>query len=492
MKFDFHKFSQSLYASLGYPLALGAAFLLPLKLSLCFGALIPLVLLWAGAKRFNFREVFNRQSHFHLLPYVIFLAFTTFSSLFGIDVLHSLRSIISLAFFSLTALVVADLTAQRGIIPFIVVLILGQSLAALQSVLNGAYPQFLPEIFLGKVTESGQLAITFVMGLGTLFYLSSKEKGKTFITPPLIKLTSARILALITSLVLGALAFSNSLSFSPLEQTTTLIVTFAIMTANFWYISRLWLKGDKRTALAFLLLVIALPLMMIALLINLKRGPWAGVIVAASLLFAMFSRRMIAPMLVVTLALFCLLSPIRSRLLQSYEHFSISGGRQAIWDIGAELSLRYPLGIGFKNSPVLRKFSTEIPPQLRHFHNNLLNVTVESGWIGLCLFLWWLGVTLRASWSLNSEDSNSILTRTIGCAIISWQVAGIVEYNFGDTEVLIIVFILLGWLSALKESALKESALGNAETNYPKPSSTGSSPVSESQSIYTNNNAVAG
>ena len=34
----------------------------------------------------------------------------------------------------------------------------------------------------------------------------------------------------------------------------------------------------------------------------------------------------------------------------------------------------------------------------------------------------------------------------VGCAIISWQTAGLVEYNFGDSEVMIIVWMLLGIL----------------------------------------------
>jgi len=134
--------------------------------------------------------------------------------------------------------------------------------------------------------------------------------------------------------------------------------------------------------------------------------------------------------------------PIRERLAVSYDHFTISGGRSTIWRIGGDLITQYPLGIGYHNSGIMRKFSLEIPPELKHFHNNLINIAAESGILTLAIFAWFIYAVLRASF----RRPLSGLHVAIGCAVISWQTAGFVEYNFGDSEVMIIVWMLLGVL----------------------------------------------
>ena len=441
--------------SLGYGLALASCLLLPLKLSICLVTLIPLVSMWLIANFGSLSSRFGKYENSHLVPYLLFIGLMLYNSFFGLDTLRSLPSILSLAFFSCSALVYADFISKRGIIPFIFALSLGQSTAAFHSILEEAFPAIVPELFLGKVTESGQLALTFVFALGTLFYLSARDAGLTYKTPPLVKLTSARLIALTSFLTLCALAFSQLLGFANWEKFAILLVVTAMFASFVWYALRLINNKEYKIGLAFIFISVFLPLMASALLINLKRGPWAGVIIATSIIFAMFSKRMLAPALVMAVAVICFISPVRSRIQQSYEHFSISGGRQAIWDIGAELALHYPLGIGYENSPVLRKFSTEIPPELRHFHSNLLNIIVETGWFGLCIFIWWVIALIKSAWSLSTKDQRSILSRSIGCAIISWQVAGLVEYNFGDSEILLVAMICLGALSALKKEALQ-------------------------------------
>jgi O-antigen ligase len=134
--------------------------------------------------------------------------------------------------------------------------------------------------------------------------------------------------------------------------------------------------------------------------------------------------------------------PIRERLAVSYDHFTISGGRSTIWRIGGELISQYPLGIGYHNSGIMRKFSLEIPPELKHFHNNLINIAAESGILTAAIFCWFIIAVIRASFKRPLVAFHV----AIGCAFLSWQTAGIVEYNFGDSEVMIIVWMLLGLL----------------------------------------------
>jgi O-antigen ligase len=201
--------------------------------------------------------------------------------------------------------------------------------------------------------------------------------------------------------------------------------------------------------------VLYLPLLTSALLLNLKRGPWLGVTIGTGIFFLVFARRFLSVILVATFIVAATIPPIRERLSVSYDHFTISGGRSTIWRIGGELISQYPLGIGYHNSGIMRQFSLEIPPELKHFHNNLINIAAESGILTAGIFCWLIYAIIRAC----LRRPYITLHVAIGCAIISWQVAGLVEYNFGDSEVMIIVWMLLGLIlgNLRREGAIASS-----------------------------------
>jgi hypothetical protein len=225
----------------------------------------------------------------------------------------------------------------------------------------------------------------------------------------------------------------------------------AVLAVSFAYcLSRAGTPGGKRRAVA----VVILPLLAAAMLVNLKRGPWLGVAVGSLLFLGVYSKRFLVPLLVLMLLAIALVAPIRDRLAASSQHFFIAGGRSAIWEVGSDLALKYPLGIGFANSPFLQKFDPSIPSELKHFHNNFLNITVEGGWLALALFIWWIASLMRLAFERRSRAPDSVLAVAAGCAILSWQVAGIVEYNFGDSEVLLVAYLVVGILIALRRPLL--------------------------------------
>ena len=108
-----------------------------------------------------------------------------------------------------------------------------------------------------------------------------------------------------------------------------------------------------------------------------------------------------------------------------------------------------------RRSAGFQKFSSEIPINLRHFHSNPINIAVETGILGLALYLWWIITVLQVARNVRTLDAHyHSLGIAIGAAIISWQVAGLVEYNFGDSEVLYIGYILIGLLGVLAKPAI--------------------------------------
>lgn len=408
------------------------ASLIPLRLSLTYIALIPLILFWAFEEGKNFKLYsLPLEERRVLVPLVFFLASVALSSLVGIAPAKSLSPLISLFFFSTTALI---FSRYGELIPVLTALLAGQAIAASHSVLDSAFPEKIPGLFIGKVSESGQLALTLLVSLGLLWRMHSHVVGR---------LRTSDLRLLLCGGFIATLAFT-SLGFRAHVQ-IPLLATVSLLACAVAIVLPLIMKAinagptPRRYAL---LLTLQAPLLIAALMVNLKRGPWLGVMVGSTIFFLVFAPRLAVLALSSSALAAVSIAPIAERLAASYQHFTIMGGRSTIWRIGMELIAQFPLGIGFHNSDTLRKFAPEIPPELRHFHNNILNITAENGWLTCAFFIWFISAVVRRSFA-KPLDATYV---AIGCAVVSWQTAGLVEYNVGDSEVVLLVWVLIGVL----------------------------------------------
>ena len=367
-------------------LACLAAFLIPLKLIFFYFVALPSVLLEVAVFiRKPQQRVISRS--FQILAIFALIALT--ASLFGINPGKSISRVSGLVFFIFAIPFFQAGFESKGV-KLTWCLILGQSLAALHSSLEAIMPNAIPPLFLGKVTESGQLALVIPLTIGAFFHEYRRNNSSQ---------------AANKNKVLGVLA-------------------------------------------------ICLALLFTALVVNLKRGPWAGVLIALSVYLFIHARRYVGVVIFCALFLSITVTPIRERLLSSVDHFYIVGGRNEIWEIGFELMHRYPIGIGFDSSPFLRQFAEDIPPQHRHFHNNLLNIAVEEGILGLLVYCWWILRIIAVSLTTSSSRPFAHVIHAIGCGVLASALAGAVEYNFGDSEVYFATLCLVGML----EGVLRASA----------------------------------
>lgn len=426
-------------------LVLLAAFLVPIKLAAAYAALVPLICAWLWLER---RRIVSclRSAGPALSAFVLFVLVIALSAPFGINPARTFSHMTSLCFFLFTMFAMRDGATRLGALPVLLALLGGQTLAALYSVIEAAFPEGLPPLFVGKLAESGQLALSVLVALGAFFSLSAAEQpvpeNRDVHLRPTDCLWAAANAALLIVVAFARSAGAEAPVF-PITAGIAAVVSFALCARL------IRLPGGGRRALA----VIVLPLLVAALLVNLKRGPWLGVGVGSLVFLLMYARRFVAPLLAIVLLTIALVGPVRERLAASSQHFFIAGGRSVIWSVGQDLALRYPLGIGFSNSPFLQKFDPSIPPELKHFHNNLLNITVEGGWLALAVFVWWLVALLRLAFERRSRAPESVLAVAAGCALLSWQLAGIVEYNFGDSEVLLVAYVVAGALLAIRRPA---------------------------------------
>jgi O-antigen ligase len=94
-----------------------------------------------------------------------------------------------------------------------------------------------------------------------------------------------------------------------------------------------------------------------------------------------------------------------------------------------------------------------VQPHLDHLHNNLLQVALETGWLGLAVWLAWMGLTARVLYVAyrRLQPGPSPLSGVAAGGLAAFgglMLNGLVEYNFGDTEILMLLSFIMG-LSAM-------------------------------------------
>ena len=394
------------------------------------------------------------------------------SSLFGVDLARSFLELLKTWFYLLLPFCVFDIVGAaknteeglKRIKVWLGALLISQFTAALHTMFAAAAHGELPPKIPGPVTESGQLVLVLPMIIG--FSLvewrdnASNRKSNLF----------RQAVILILAVVFG---WADRLPWYPLPSfvsefriacglTLLALLLPSLLSAR----ELLHLAGGRTERF----LTAAAPLLFSALLLNLKRGPWVGVFVAVVVIGLVFSRRMAVSAVMASIFSVILLSPVRARLFAFINDFVIHGGRKSMWTLGMELVERFPLGIGFGNARFMRVLDPSLPILHRHMHNNLLNVAVELGLLGLVVYIWWIVTAVKLGfdiWKRSSSSSSVLIIKAgifsfvLAAALLGWQIAGFVEYNFGDGEVRLIAFLYMGvilGLGQLVEREERESA----------------------------------
>ncbi|MBF0169686.1 MAG: O-antigen ligase family protein, partial [Nitrospinae bacterium] len=143
--------------------------------------------------------------------------------------------------------------------------------------------------------------------------------------------------------------------------------------------------------------------------------------------------------------------------------------RLLLWRAGVAMALDHPLvGVGQNQFPALYPAyrSPDVrEPSISHLHNNVLEITVERGVLGLAawLSLWVVaGAAMIRAWRLAVTPADrTALAAGIG-GMTAFLAAGMFEYNFGDTEIQMLVYLLLaaGMAAARQEKSVVEGDNG--------------------------------
>jgi O-antigen ligase len=191
-----------------------------------------------------------------------------------------------------------------------------------------------------------------------------------------------------------------------------------------------------------------LPALVIALAFTFTRSAWVGASVGVGILFLLRDFRLIA-LLPIALGAFLILSPpnLSARL---YSTFSLTDpsniDRVAMMKSGWRMLKKDPLtGVGpnmvIQVYPTVRD-KTAINQLAPHLHNVPLQIAVERGIPALLVWLWFI-VTLVRDFFRQRRAAFPSLSNA-GLAVIGAMLAaGLFEYNFGDSEFLMLFLVLV-------------------------------------------------
>jgi hypothetical protein len=197
------------------------------------------------------------------------------------------------------------------------------------------------------------------------------------------------------------------------------------------------------------------------LLINFKRGSWfcALLLVGVSLMIHLRWKAWLLALVIV--AGFFMLPPVQSRLGQLKREFNVEGGgRLTMWfEIAPALIREHPQGVGYRclTNEMMREAFRRVEPNRNHLHANWAQVLVETGWLGLALYIAWMLKSVRDGirWTRRAAPGGGEEPVWAGVAVLllaGLLLNGLVEYNFGDTELMFIYAIVMGWVAAKRQA----------------------------------------
>jgi len=205
-----------------------------------------------------------------------------------------------------------------------------------------------------------------------------------------------------------------------------------------------------------------------ALVLNFKRGSW----ICTSLIVVVFVSMKTSWRHVVVLGLVLLstltLPAVRSRLQALREEFDEDGGgRITMWTkVAPALIRKHPMGWGYRSltNRDMRRIAPEVERRRDHLHSNVLQVLVATGWLGLAAYVAWMGRavldaarfvhgTRRSVGGGERRDPERGLPEDVSATVLLLLLLGLlanglVEYNFGDAELVLLYTFVMGSAAA--------------------------------------------
>ena len=225
-------------------------------------------------------------------------------------------------------------------------------------------------------------------------------------------------------------------------------------------------------------------IIILVLVLSETRNAWMGAVAGAFIVILLRRRRATLILVVVLLAVyFAMPGKIQQRLQSGLDpNDPNTRNRIELFETSIRLIKQNPwFGVGPANvnrEALHYRGSKEYPDWMyQHMHNNVLQIAVERGIPGLALWLW---LMIRLAWDAlrlyrsRARDSASPASREVlmisAAALGAWAAflfAGMLEYNFGDSEVLTLFLFIMGAPYARRQFPIHDSRFPIPDSRFP-------------------------
>ena len=193
---------------------------------------------------------------------------------------------------------------------------------------------------------------------------------------------------------------------------------------------------------------LVLPALALALAFTFTRSAWVGACVGVGVLFLLRDFRLIG-LLPIAFGAFLILAP-PSLAARLYSTFSLTDpsnvDRVAMMKSGWRIIKDDPLtGVGpdmiIQVYPHYRD-KNAVNQRNPHLHNVPLQIAAERGLPALAVWIWFIATLVRDFWRMRRSDQPSLSNAALA-GIGAMLAAGLFEYNFGDSEFLMLFLVLV-------------------------------------------------
>jgi len=234
------------------------------------------------------------------------------------------------------------------------------------------------------------------------------------------------------------------------------------------------LAGERRTRAWA---AAAAATMLVGLVLGQTRGAWIGLLAGVALLAALRDRRLLlgVPLLAAGIVL-AAPAQVRARVVALVRlDDATASERLYLWRTGARIVAAHPLrGTGVDQLPAVyaqyRTADDPWPPSrpFTHLHSNPVQIAAERGLPALGAWCWLYVAFFRDVRRMLRRTEPGARARVLvaggAAAVVAFHVAGLTEYNYGDTEVLYVATfaIALPYLASASAAARGRGPAGVA------------------------------
>ena len=209
------------------------------------------------------------------------------------------------------------------------------------------------------------------------------------------------------------------------------------------------------------------------LVLTYTRSAWGGILGGLAVLTALnLKARWVLALGAAVIFIFMMMpAPVHERLSSGFDlRDTTTRGRLDIWRSGISVALENPVtGVGFSSvagESLKYRRERDLPEwAYQHSHNNVIQVAATSGipaamvWIAM-----WLKIILDffRIQRQGREDEFSAVQATAGISIlVAFHLMGLLEFNFGDSEVLTLLLFFISVPYVLSGSFLPQPSTGS-------------------------------